>query len=81
MVVVMYPLNHMPEIERMEAEGFRYTKREGLYQRISDGRTVKAVDWPDGDVTWVLEPLPLIAPHCVGTCSAKTFAKNYRRVL
>jgi len=65
------------EIARMNAEGFHYTERPGFYRRKADGRRVRAADWPDGDVSWLLDPCPIIAPAIVGTCSAAEFARDF----
>lgn len=65
------------EIARMEAEGFHYRERTQFYRRKRDGFRVRAADWPDGDVTWMLDPIPVIAPRIVGTCSAATFERNH----
>lgn len=65
------------EIARMDAEGFHYTMRPDFYRRKSDGLRVRAADWPDGDVTWILDPMPIIAPALVGTCSAARFNKMH----
>lgn len=65
------------EIARMDAEGFTYTYRPDFYRRKSDGLRVRAADWPDGDVSWVLDPCPIIAPAIVGTCSAGKFERTH----
>lgn len=50
-------------------------ERDHAYIRKSDGRRVMVADWPDGDVSWRLVPLPLILPSgcAVGTCRKETF--------
>ena len=64
-------------IAEMKAGGFQYGERPNFYRRKSDGARVRVADWPDGDVTWVLDPMPLIAGRMAGCCTAKTFNKNY----
>lgn len=68
------------EIRRMDAEGFHYTMRPGFYRRKRDGFRVRAADWPDDSVSWLLDPMPVIAPgggYVVGTCSTATFERNH----
>lgn len=52
-----------------------FSQRDGTYIRRSDGVRVVVADWPDGDVSWRLEPLPLIPldGSAVGTCRKETF--------
>ena len=56
------------------------TERKEVYKRKRDGAIVKAADWPDGDVSWRLEPLPLIAKKAVGTCSKVQFERTHEAV-
>lgn len=71
------------ELARMKAEGFNYTERPDFYRRKRDGFRVRAADWPDGDVSWILDPLPIIPPggYGAGTCSKKTFERNHERMV
>lgn len=54
-----------------------FKERPGYYFRKRDGLRVVAADWPDGDVSWRLDPIPLIRAEIVGTCRAETFAANH----
>ena len=62
-----------------ETADFNFTMRPGRYHRKSDGKTVVAGDWPDGSVSWMLEPLPivLVGSRAVGTCSFETFERTH----
>lgn len=54
------------------------TMREGIYIRKRDGMRVKAGDWSDGMVSWMLDPLPVVSlGKAVSTCSLKTFERNH----
>ncbi len=64
-------------LERMKAEGFTFTWRPGFFRRNSDGWRVRAADWPDGDVSWILDPMAVISPKLAGTCSAKKFERSH----
>lgn len=63
--------------ENQAEEEFLYGERPDFYRRKRDGARVRAADWPDGDVTWVLDPIPIIGGRFAGTCSAKTFSRNH----
>jgi hypothetical protein len=54
---------------------FKY--RPGFFVRKRDGRRVRAADWEDGEVSWILDPIPIIAPNMVGTMSAESFEKSF----
>lgn len=71
-------MNIDSELARMKAEGFHHVDRPGYFYRKRDGFRVRAADWPDGDVSWVLDPMPVIAPYMAGTCSAAHFEKTHR---
>lgn len=59
-------------------EGDFKTKSLGPYRRKRDGVLVTAGEWPDGDVTWMIENIAVIATgSIVGTCSKKTFLKGH----
>jgi hypothetical protein len=58
-----------------------YVVRPGHYRRKADGRTVIAADWTDGDVSWILDPMPVIASALVGTCSAEHFRRRFEPAL
>lgn len=54
------------------------TMREGIYVRKRDGMRVKAGDWSDGQVSWMIHPLPMVHfGKAVSTCSLKTFERNH----
>jgi hypothetical protein len=56
-----------------------FRQRDRAYIRKSDGRRVVVADWPDGDVSWRLEPLPLVLCNgsAVGTCSREAFEASH----
>ncbi|GAA5666109.1 hypothetical protein Brsp07_04618 [Brucella sp. NBRC 14130] len=57
------------------------TYRPDYYVRKRDGRRVKAGDWSDGTVSWILDPLAIVwHGYAAGTCSAQTFERNHIRV-
>ena len=54
------------------------TMRERSYIRKRDGMRVKAGDWSDGSVSWILDPLPLVTTgRAFSTCSLETFENNH----
>jgi hypothetical protein len=56
--------------------------REHLYRRKRDGRVVTAADWDDGDVSWALHPIPVVAfTRVAGTCSREHFEANHDMVV
>lgn len=54
-----------------------YIERDGFYIRKRDGFRVVACDWPDGTVTWLLDPMPLCALRIAGTCSRHNFERTH----
>lgn len=56
-----------------------FIERPTAYIRRSDGRRVVAADWPDGSVSWRLDPIPpvLLSGSAVGTCSAAIFEASH----
>lgn len=55
-----------------------YIERPDRYIRKRDGVHVIALDWSDGDVSWMLVSIPVISlSPIVGTCSARTFERNH----
>lgn len=59
----------------MNTSPMTFSQRDSAYLRKSDGLRMVVADWPDGDVSWRLEPLPLIqcGGHAAGTCRREAF--------
>ena len=63
------------------ADDFVGIIRPERYRRKRDDAIVTVIDWPNGDVSWRLENFPLVYfGRIVGTCSARTFARNHERI-
>ena len=52
--------------------------RDVFYVRLQDRFRVRVIDWPDGDVSWLVDPMPLVGARIVGTCSGEYFERRHK---